>query len=273
MKQKKTLEKISAGIPLIGSHKLPRTRKRWRVEIINENTLSSIFRIRLTGVKARLAAICALASIISLVVVIFTFTPLGKWIWGERDLRSRYVELSLKLDSLSVVAAAQDAYTANIRAILSDSIAFDSVVPAHVPVSNDTLMSASEAERKFVEKFESNQRYNLSVLSPIAAEGMIFESPVLTVGSPGAVSSVYRGTVIGVYTGTDGRSSIIVQHPNDFISIYGNLSGVYVGEGTKVAPGQRLGSSDIVPSFELWRGGTKLDESLYIPFPIPETID
>ena len=255
------------------NRRVPRTRRRWRVEIVNENTLSKVWSIRLTGIKARLALLAAVASIVSLVVVIFTFTPVGKWLWGERDLRKQYIDMSLRLDSLNAVASVQDAYAANIRAIISGLPASDTVMPTFVPVASDTLLSSSEQERRFVERFEAENRFNLSVLSPIAAEGMIFESPVRVVGEGGPVMAVYRGTVIGLFVGPDGKYNLVVQHPNDFISSYGALSDVYVGKGAKVVAGQRIGAAKTEPVFELWRGGTHLDPEKYITFPIPSNID
>lgn len=256
----------------LDGNRLSRGPRRWRVEITNENTLARIARLRLTGIRVYLFLLAAIASIASLIVVFFTFTPVGRWIWGERDLRNQYVDLSLRLDSINSVASVNDAYLANIVAIMSDSLRIDSIPPLP-PSTSDTLLAASDAERAFVEQFESEQRFNLSVLSPIAAEGMIFESPVARVGEGGPVMAVYRGTVIGRYTGSDGKISLLVQHPNDFISSYSGLSDAYVAKGSKVVAGQRIGLADNEPAFELWRGGAALDPTLYIQFPVPSTID
>lgn len=261
------------GIGKIGSsRRVPRARRKWRVEIINENTLSRVFSVRFTGIKARLALLAAIASVVSLVVVIFTFTPVGKWIWGEKDLRNQYVDMSLRLDSLNTVARVNNAFTENVVAILKDSLRIDSIV-APVPAAGpDSLLAASEAELRFVERFESEQRFNLSVLSPIVAEGMIFESPVATVGEGGPVTAVYRGTVVGAIVLPDGKFTLILQHPNDFISIYSGLNNIYVGKGSKVVAGQRIGYADSEPGFELWRGGAALEPSDYIQFPVPNNI-
>lgn len=253
--------------------RVPRAPRRWRIDIVNENTLARIVRIKLTGIKARVAILAAIASIVSLVVVFFTFTPVGRWIWGEKDLRKQYVDLSLKLDSLNNEAKINEAYASNIVAILSDSITIDTIVANQLASTSDTLMGASEAERRFVERFEADRRFNLSVLSPIAAEGMIFESPVARTGEGGPVMAVYRGTVISSFALPDGKFTLVVQHPNDFISVYGGLSDSYVSKGAKVVAGQRIGTSKAEPVFELWRGGASLDPEKYIQFPIPLTID
>lgn len=277
MKKIQPLEKAGEGLKkMAGNHRrrMPRARRKWRIEIINENTLARIASLRLTGLRARIALIAAIASIVSLVVVVFTLTPLGGWIWGERDLRNQYVEMSLRLDSLNAVASVNAAYAANIAAILSDSLPADSsAYRPPMPEVTDTLPEASEAERLFVERFESESRFNLSVLSPIAAEGMIFESPVREVGAGGPVMAVYRGTVIGVFVAPDGSQTILIQHPNDFISSYASLTDSYVSKGSKVVAGQRIGHAEHEPAFELWRGGTALDAHKYISFPVPTSIE
>lgn len=272
MKEKSGLGKMH--LRLKGDvRRVPRAPRRWRVDIVNENTLSRVIRVRFTGIRAYLALLASIAAVASLVIVFFTFTPVGKWIWGERSLRDRYVEMSLRLDSINNIASIHHAYAANIAAILNDSVVVDSVASEMLPALSDTLMAASEAERQFVEKFESERRFNLSVLSPIAAEGMIFESPVARVGEGGPVMSVYRGTVIGQYVSPDGLYTIVVQHPNDFISSYGGLNNIYVSKGAKVIAGQRIGAAENEPVFELWRNGASLDPTKYIQFPIPPTID
>lgn len=273
MKKSNTITKMRDSIKRAPSRRVKRAPRRWRVDIVNENTLARVIRVRLTGIKAYLAMLAAIASIASLVVVFFTFTPVGSWIWGERNLQKQYVDMSLRLDSLTSVAATRQAYADNIMAILTDSLPVDSAMLSESPAVADTLMAASEAERHFVERFEAERRFNLSVLAPIAAEGMFFESPVAKVGEGGPVMAVYRGTVIGEYVGPDGKITLVVQHPNDFISSYSGLMDAYASKGAKVVAGQRIGTSADEPGFELWRGGVALDPTNYIQFPVPPTID
>ena len=84
-------------------------------------------------------------------------------------------------------------------------------------------------------------------------------------GSP--LSAIYRGTVISVNTSADGTSSVTVQHPNDFVSIYSGLDHIFVDRGQRVEPGQRLGHIGTMPAnFELWHKGSPLDPGDYINF-------
>lgn len=250
-----------------------RTRRRWRVEIINENTLSRIWSLRLTGLKAWIFGGTLLAAIASLIAVIIIFTPVRAILSGELPgkMRDRYIDMALRIDSISERARIGETYSMNIMSILTDSINADSLRAEASKLAEenptvDSLLPASEREKQFIKQFEARERYNLSVLSPIAAEGMIFEPPTSTEDGSGNVSAIYRGTVISVENLPGGRSNITVQHPNDFISIYRNMSDTYVDKGAKVAANQRIGYSttDAPMLFELWHSGTLLDAGEYI---------
>ncbi len=252
-----------------GSRRVPRPRRRFRVDIVNENSLRRIAGVRLTGLQAILAAVCVVAAVTSLIAVIFMFTPAGYLLPGSLRPAERgdYTALALRVDSLSREAAMQSAYTANIRAIFTDSVA--TVAPGELsaePLPADSLLEASDAERDFVRRFEQEQRFNLSVLSPIAAEGMIFEAPSPSPTLVGPVTAIYRGTVVAAITSSDGMTTLTVQHPNEFISTYGNLHEVYTRPGQKVSAGQRIGHTATPLSFELWHSGARLDPQQYIAF-------
>ena len=257
----------------------PRARRRWRVEIINENTLTRAWSWRLSEMKAWIAGGVLLASGASLIAMLLIFTPLGDVVRGNlpKDLRGQYRDMALRVDSVSRVAKVNEAYTRNIVGILTDSISDDyaeverTALAENAPTA-DSLMTASEAEKQFVQQFEARERFNLSVLSPIAAEGMIFDTPTLTAAGTGPVSAIYRGTVVGLSYDKDGRATVTVQHPNDFISSYGSLEDVYVDKGMKIVAGQRVGKSTTEAPllFELWHAGSKLDPAQYIIYPVEE---
>ena len=250
--------------------RVPRARRRYRVDIINENSLERVGGVRLTGIRAVLAAAGVFAAVVSLIVVIFIFTPAGYLLPGSLRPAERwqYVDLAVRIDSLTQHSSRQDAYLTNLEAIFTDSVGAPrpGAAPA-AEVTTDSLLEASDAERRFVQQFEARENFNLSVLSPIAAEGMTFEAPVTAESGIGQVSAVYRGTVTGEFPAPDGTTALTVQHPNDFVSTYRNLTDVYVQPGQKVASGQRLGQTGPVPLlFELWHSGTMLDPHEYIAY-------
>lgn len=239
----------------------------------------------MTRVRVILVSLAVIAGGAALIWVIMAYTPVRQLLPGalRGDLRAEYLDAAVRLDSLEVAAARNAAYLDNIVAIMQGDFntACDTAVSRQtVP---DSLLLASEGERRFVEQYREEERFNLSVLSPIAAEGMIFTSPVpsgvslsartasgvnVAAGREVPVAAIYRGTVVAVNTDADGLSTIVIQHPNDFLSVLGGLGDVFVAPGAHVAAGERLAHSSphnpIV--FEMWHSGTPLDPREYIAF-------
>ena len=199
--------------------------------------------------------------------------------------------MTLRLDSLARLAAINNLYLDNMVAVLNEEVDLDSMMTSYsdsvallaLPV--DSLLTASARERDFVRKYEQRERFNVSVLSPVAAEGMIFYPPVggahiakatepsgrvsyqLPPSTP--VSATYKGTVIDTYYKPGSGHTIVIQHPNNFISRYSGLSAPMVEQGSKVNTGSRLGTSGVGQNrppvtFEMWYNGSQLDPSPYI---------
>lgn len=241
----------------------------------------------MTRTRVILVSAAVIAGGAALLWSILAYTPLRRLLPESLsgDLRQQYIETALRLDSLEQQARLNNAFLGNLTAIMADEVSEDSVMvrAAETLAYSDSLLAASEAEKNFVRSYEEEARFNLSVLSPIAAEGMVFNAPAsapvtveaLPEGRPGvylvgadALAAVYRGTVVGVSTASDGTSTVTVQHPNDFISVYDGLGDVFVEKGRQVAAAQRIGhaAKGSVPAFELWHKGNALDPLKYMNF-------
>lgn len=265
--------------------------RRYRLDFIAENTFNRVWTIRFSRARLIIVSMTVVASIAALMFVIVFFSPVRKLLPGrlEGDLRSRYVDMAMRLDSLEQHSLANDRYMTNLRSILSgeiDSVPAEPAVRKDQIKSNaDSLLSPSEAERRFVQLYEASDRFNLSVLTPIAAEGMAFYSPVpealaepitndnatsvsFTQADVLPVSATYRGTVVSVYNDAAGLKTVIVQHPNDFISVYSGLSECFTAPGARILAGERIGHSGRgnTFSFELWHSGSATDPSDYVGF-------
>lgn len=261
-----------------------RNPARYRLDFIKENTFNRVWSVRMTRARVFLVSAAIIAGGAALLWVIIAYTPVRQLLPGalKGDLRAQYIETAVKLDSLEQAAARNAAYIENISSLMRGEVTRPDTATASVVAVDDSLLAASESERDFVRSYEAQERFNLSVLAPIAAEGMVFSSPVPTTaqassmqskgmrvtgpkGSP--LSAIYRGTVISVNTSADGTSSVTVQHPNDFVSIYSSLDDIFVDRGQRVEPGQRLGHIGTMPAnFELWHKGSPLDPGDYINF-------
>ncbi len=257
---------------------------RFRLDFIKENTYNRLWSIRMTRGRVIAVSAASVAAMAALIWMVIAYTPMRQLLPGSLrgDLRAQYLETALKLDSLEQATRANEAFLAGIVGVMKGEA--DSLASREnpQPSSADSLVAPTEAERDFVSRYEDEVRFNLSVLAPIAAEGMVFSSPLgNTAGvepsaSPGirlkavgkvAVAAVYRGTVTGVYhDGAEGET-VVIQHPNDFISVYAGLSDVFVNKGTRVVAGQRIGHTAPGSTFyfELWHKGAALDPKDYIP--------
>lgn len=268
--------------------------RRYRLDFIAENTFNRVWTIRFSRARVFLFTATIIAAIGALMFVVFFFTPVRKLLPGrlEGDLRLKYVGMALRLDSLEQRNRANDLYLTNLHSIFTedttDRIPDRPSARQSTELSasqTDSMLQASAAERRFVQQYEASERFNLSVLTPIAAEGMAFYSPIdgavedpvlirdntlVEFAEKGlmAISSAYRGTVIGVYPEADGRSTVVIQHPNDFISIYHGLADCFTRTDSKVRAGERIGHSGKgrIFGFELWHNGSAVNPTEYISF-------
>lgn len=259
-----------------------RTKPHYRLDFIAENTFNRLWSVRMTRARAIWAGIGACAAGAALIYVILAFTPLRALLPGalRGDLRADYQQATLRIDSLERVTRTNQAYMDNLIAIIKDEHPDATAPEASEAVErlSDSLLAASEAEREFVRRYQSRERFNLSVLGPITAEGMTFVAPIntgvdvehsgraLTFKPKGTApfAAIYRGTVISSSAAADGSNNVLIQHPNGFISGYSGLGDVFVDKGDAVAAGQRIGHSAAPVLFELWLNGTALDPEDYV---------
>lgn len=267
---------------------------RYRIELVNETRLQRIVSIRAT--KRRMACyIAAGLTVLGLIfAILLSLSPAKSILPGYAD-KEALTEATVRIDSLSREATARELYVRNIYALLNDEIADDpQEVPDSLPdiIPIDSIITASEIERDFLKQYEHEQRINAVILSPIAAQGILFVNPMpraearepedgedarrvtfdLLRMQP--VSSAYRGTVLDVYNTLGQGFTVLVLHPNGFLSRYSGLTDVFVGRGEDVKAGQSIGQIDREraeksggrPSFELWHNNSAINPREYIPF-------
>ena len=75
-----------------------------------------------------------------------------------------------------------------------------------------------------------------------AVYGTVTSNPGILISTPPSaeVSSVYEGEVVEIYTMPEFGRVVTISH-GDFTCLYGNLSMIYVAQGTKVTSGQMIG--------------------------------
>lgn len=273
----------------------------WELSFGDRSRFKRIWSIRLNTGRLVLLSFFLFVLVSFLGIVIVIKTPLRSLLPGYLDTDERHSleALAEKLDSVKVINSIQNDYLSNIRGIFLDSLPLitppieDALMATPtdsvrlIPV--DSILPTSETERRFAREYERRERHNLSVLSPVAAEGMVFHRPLgaatpiagkaensieersMTLSSTASapVATIYRGTVISTYNEPGEGVAVVIQHPREFVSIYSGLSTVYVKPGDKVNSGARIGSLSAKQptlTLSLWRNGVALDPASYIPF-------
>lgn len=251
--------------------------KRYRLTFTNENTFNTVWSVKLSRFRVWLLAIAALAAIVGVLALLFLGTPLSALLPGylKPEERHNHVSNTLRIDSLQDVMDTRNLYMANLQAILTDGISPDSIRTADsLATVTDTLIATSKKEQAFTRAWEERERYNLSVVTPMAAKAMSFFKPAtnavadttqatllrLTVPRKSNVTSIHSGLVIDQNYEPGQGYSLIIQHPNDFISRYSQMSDVFVRKGDRIKRGQAIGLSSTRPQtplgVEIWHKGT-----------------
>jgi len=269
-----------------------KTTKRYRLTFVNENTFNAVWTIKLSRAKVWFLSLVTVAAITALILWMILATPRSNLLPGYLlpSQRAQHINNTLRVDSLSRLTEINSAYLNNIARILGDeepdSIA--AITETQPSVVSDTLIETSAAERKFVEQWSARERYNLSVLTPLAADAMSFHSPVaaavplnpglsaharvktlhLRVPRNAAVTAIYRGTVTDVhYDDTAGGYAVTVQHPNNFISSYAGLGTLFVERGEKLQSGDAIGAAPAGKlELDIWHNGSSVNPLSVIAF-------
>lgn len=239
---------------------------------VNDNTFNTVWSVTLTRVKVWVLTAVSCAAIAALAVGIFVWSPLKNFLPGyiRAAEREQIVDNTLRIDSMLMKTEENQQYINNVMAIIrgEEGVAAIADTPQEV---TDTLMVATEAERAFVADWRERERGNLSVLTPIVAEGMLFRLPAVgaKLGDDDLTLQATRGaTVVAIQDATvvdlhvdaaSGRIMMTLQHANDFISSYGGLVAPFVALGQRVTAGQALGAlgADGKMTLTVWHRGNR----------------
>lgn len=272
-------------------------RKRiYKISIDDESHLQTLASWTMTPMRILLASVILIIIIFISGFLVVALTPAKQLIPGflRESERALTENALLRVDSLRNAFAVNQAYLANIRNLLNtDRLPSDSmaVVNRILSVAPDSLLPSSRAEIAFARRMQQSEKFNISVQSTMAAEGMLFypvsEDGVQTAGSKDAYKAVMilpvntsvmamaDAVVIASYlsngrNATDGYT-LILQHDNGFVSRYKGLGSPLVGEADFVAGGEILSlarpSKSRTPApveIEIWHNGLPLKPFNYI---------
>ena len=274
-----------------------RIRFKYKLSFINESTLEEVWSIRLSQLTGLIFVGLFALLLIILTSVIIILTPIRNYLPGYLDveIRKEILQNAIRADSLEQKLVIQAMYIKNIGDIMTGNVSIDSIQV------NDTILQSgtsydiphSEREAAFIQQFEEMERYNLTALNPNPIQTEIFFYKPLNgiisstfdpekqhfgidlTGAPNEnVLATFDGTVI--YTGFDPKygNVIIIQHKNDFMSVYKHNDTLLKDVSDRVVSGEAIaivgntGELSTGPHlhFELWYKGTPVNPEEYIAF-------
>ena len=277
-----------------------RLLRKYRLTIHNENKLENVLGFNISPLWVILSLVVSFLLVVGILYLVIVFTPVGNLLPGYMDKseKDRIISNNLRVDSLMHEVEKQDAYLANIRAIMSGEISTDSLKNSPLPVSKENIsIETTELEAQFVKEWEERERYNLtSQAASVAAlqelnlfrptKGDIIRDFDPANGHYGVdiaevtgegILAIHDGIIVfSDYTANDGYT-IAVQHRENLVSIYRNCYRLLRQVGDKVYGGEVIGTlSDGAGQdstkqkkylhLELWHRSKPLDPNIYIAF-------
>lgn len=271
---------------------------RYKVSIMNESTLEEVYKRRVSALGLSVVTILLIIVTILFFSALILYTPLKGFLPENVDdrLRENVATEALQIDSLTEVVELQDKYIEALKAVLSGNIAVDTTAgkgakEVLVAVQAQQFKEKTEEEKDFARNYEEDEKFNLMNATP-ESKSITFQHPAKGVvtgeynpgkGSYGidistlpqsSVSAVYRGVVFNC--GYDFNTGYFVEiiHPQNYISLYQHLAGIYVRTGENVKTGQVIGTmyngdkgtGKHVLHFELWNENVAQNPLDYMVF-------
>lgn len=272
--------------------------KRFRISLVENDTHVSIGSVRFTKINGIFIGAGIIIAFILLIYCLIAFTPLRSTIPGYPDAHSKEVAVAnaIRIDSLETIITKWNLYAENLSRVLSgdQTISIDSIVSTNRTkyLSVKSREELSRRDSLLRETVQQEEQFGVSgTRRDLPVEGMHFFSPIkgvvtqgfdmalhpavdITAPSGSVVSAVFDGVVI--YTGWDeGKGNvIIIQHPDNVISVYGHNQkllkklGESVKAGTSIALVGNTGSLTTGDHLhlELWSEGLPMDPTKLISF-------
>lgn len=267
--------------------------KKYRISIEDESRLRQVVSVSVRPYVLWIIGIVGILIFILVSTLLIMATPLRTLLPGylKQDERSAAERGLLRLDSIRDAYSINSHYINNIFTVLdTDRVQTDSMQKTATPneLPPDSLLPASPREREFINEIKEREKYNITVLAPIAGEqlriypvatgAVISEqsqnSPKARIitpkGSP--VCALSDGRVLAVQNmSPEGGASIVMQHDNGFATRYSHLGtpavapGSHIDGGAVIAHGASGGA--LSPGFfflEMWYDGSPIQPEKYI---------
>ncbi len=269
---------------------------KYRFVVLNEDTFEERFSFKLNRLNAFVYGGIFSVLLIALTFLLIIYTPLKEYIQGysSTELKKDATNLVYKVDSLNQALAVNDLYIENIQQVLKGEIKRvifnkDSVLQQLSIKKIDFAPTAVDSA--FREEVEQEDRFSVFEQATKNTD-IVFTTPIkgtitqdyntnenhyaidLAVDKNTPVKAVADGTIIFKGFTADTGYVVIIEHAQDFISVYKHNATIYKEQGELVKSGEVIASAGSTGTFstgphlhfELWNDGYPVNPSNYINF-------
>ena len=266
-----------------------RLRYKYRVSVLNEETLAEKMHVRLNG----WGAIVVVAMLFLLTMLLFSlvilYTPVKNYLPGySEDIRQQLMVESARMDSLGTSLELQRQYLNVIKQVVAGEVHSDTVQSLdsmQIIMREQLLEAKSEAMAEFIAQYETKEKDNLqlfdiaqttpvfsffrpahgTILQPFSMQSRRYGVAIQTPASEN-ITAVLAGTVVQVHYALDNTYTMMLQHEG-FLSIYCQLIKPLKRVGDHVVAGESIAIAGEQPLwFELWQNGTPINPEEVIAF-------
>ena len=270
---------------------------KYKLAILNENTLEEIWRIRLSKLSVILLGFSIAVLYFFIIAFLIIKTPIRGFLPGYMEninLRKQLTQNALVVDSIQERVRLQTNYIEAMRTVVAGEIHVDSTMTMDSikAISAENISDATQSEKEFRDLYEKEESVTVNLsrtnepeeknyLMQSPAKGRVLESfnlrsqsygVTLSVDKNTSVSSVLDGVVVYSDYSLGNMYVLSVQHPDNMISVYRIRQPFMKKMGDKVRAGEILstfrGNEDDATYFEfqLWKDGVALDPQTFITF-------
>lgn len=275
-----------------------RLREKYRVNVLNPDNFEELSSFTISWLQIIMVLSMVVVVTFFICIALFAYTPIVGYFqsetgteWQKSDVKT----ILARLDSMEREADRYKVYSDNFKAILTgkqpDSLNQEEETEPKESVNEDDLFFVSSTDSILRREYEE-ERLNLVDGASVIDYGFHFYPPVngvvadsfdktrehyavdVVANKDEAVKATLDGIVIfSDYTVSTGYV-LMLQHNNDFISVYKHNSVLLKSVGSFVRAGETIGivgnSGELTSGrhlhFELWQKGQALNPAEYINF-------
>lgn len=239
-----------------------RQKRIYRLNLEDEAHQRRHFSLVLTPTRIWLGLSLLVLLLILVTALLLVYTPMHRLLpsYVPEARRIEAQQALMRIDSLSRQVQMTNAWIENYRRASEPERPAMDTASTPTPAGDydpDMLPDASPAEKRFVSAMDERERFNISVLAPLDADGMLFVpvsphayfpenarkavDPTILLTSDAPVQAVADGTVLAVYYHASVHGyTILIQHARGFVSSYSHLGTPLVVNGDAVNGGQPI---------------------------------